>query len=121
MKVPYLVALDEPHAGRPISQKVAQLMKECSAGIFIFTPDEVFTNEKGETIYRPSENVIYELGAGAVLWGGKIVILKEESVYFPSNYRDIGYVSFSMDKLASIQSNLLMELIGLDFVRLQVG
>ncbi len=121
LKVPYLVALDEPHAGRPISQKVAQLMKECSAGIFIFTPDEVFTNDKGETIYRPSENVIYELGAGAVLWGGKIVILKEESVYFPSDYRDIGYVSFSMDKLASIQSNLLMELIGLDFVRLQVG
>lgn len=121
LKVPYVVALDEPHAGRPISQKVAQLMKECSAGIFIFTPDEMFTNDKGETIYRPSENVIYELGAGAVLWGGKIVILKEESVFFPSDYRDLGYVSFSMGNLASIQSNLLMELIGLDFVRLQVG
>lgn len=121
LKVPYVVALDEPHAGRPISQKVAQLMKECSAGIFIFTPDEVFTNDKGETIYRPSENVIYELGAGAVLWGGKIVILKEETVFFPSDYRDLGYVSFSMNNLASIQSNLLMELIGLDFVRLQVG
>lgn len=121
LKVPYVVALDEPHAGRPISQKVAQLMKECSAGIFIFTPDEVFTNAKGETIYRPSENVIYELGAGAVLWGGKIVILKEETVFFPSDYRDLGYVSFSMGNLASIQSNLLMELIGLDFIRLQVG
>jgi hypothetical protein len=81
----------------------------------------VFTNDKGETIYRPSENVIYELGAGAVLWGGKIVILKEETVFFPSDYRDLGYVSFSMGNLASIQSNLLMELIGLDFVRLQVG
>lgn len=121
LKVPYVVALDEPHAGRPISQKVAQLMKECAAGIFIFTPDEEFINVKGETIYRPSENVIYELGAGAVLWGGKIVILKEESVFFPSDYRDIGYVSFSMDKLGLIQSNLLMELIGLDFVKLQVG
>lgn len=121
LKVPYVVAVDEPHAGRPISQKVAQLMKECSAGIFIFTPDEQFTNDKDETIFRPSENVIYELGAGSVLWGGKIVILKEESVYFPSDYRDLGYVSFSMANLASIQSNLLMELIGLDFVRLQVG
>ncbi len=121
LKVPYVVAVDEPHAGRPVSQKVAQLMKECSAGIFIFTPDEVFTNDKGETIYRPSENVIYELGAGAVLWGGKIVILKEETVFFPSDYSDLGYVAFSMANLASIQSNLLMELIGLDFVRLQVG
>lgn len=121
LKVPYVVAVDEPHAGRPISQKVAHLMKECSAGIFIFTPDEVFLNEKDEKIFRPSENVIYELGAGSVLWGGKIVILKEESVFFPSDYRDLGYVSFSMANLASIQSNLLMELIGLDFVKLQVG
>lgn len=121
LKVPYVVALDEPHAGRPISEKVAQLMKGCSAGIFIFTPDEVFTSEEGDKIYRPSENVIFELGAGSVLWGRKIVILKEESVYFPSDYRDIGYVPFSMGNLASIQSNLLMELIGLDFVKLQLG
>jgi predicted nucleotide-binding protein len=121
LKVPYVVALDEPHAGRPISSKVAELMKECAAGIFIFTPDETFTSDSGEKIHRPSENVIYELGAGSVLWGGKIVILKEESVYFPSDYRDLGYVSFSMGNLASVQSNLLMELIGLDFVRLQVG
>lgn len=121
LKVPYVVALDEPHAGRPISEKVAQLMKESSAGIFIFTPDEKFINEDGKEIYRPSENVIYELGAGSVLWGRKIVILKEESVFFPSDFRDLGYVSFALDKLETIQSNLLMELIGLDFVKLQVG
>lgn len=121
LKVPYVVAQDEPHAGRPISEKVAQLMKECSAGIFIFTPDEEFIGSDDKKIYRPSENVIYELGAGSVLWGKKIVILKEESVYFPSDYRDLGYISFSMDNLISVQSNLLMELIALDFVRLQVG
>lgn len=121
LKVPYVVALDEPHAGRPISEKVAQLMKDCSAGIFIFTPDEEFINADGAKVCRPSENVIYELGAGNVLWGRKIVILKEDSVYFPSDYRDLGYISFSMSNLASIQSNLLMELIALDFVRLQVG
>jgi hypothetical protein len=31
-KVPYVVAVDEPNAGRPISEKVAQLMRSCSAG-----------------------------------------------------------------------------------------
>lgn len=120
-KVPYVVAVDEPHGGRPISEKVAQLMKDCAAGIFIFTPDETFTLDSGEKIYRPSENVVFELGAGNVLWGKKIVILKEKTVTFASDYRDIGYIEFSMDGIKSTASELLAELIELDFVRLQVG
>jgi predicted nucleotide-binding protein len=120
-KVPYVVAIDEPHSGRPISEKVAQLMRSSSAGIFIFTPDEVFLGEDGEKIYRPSENVVFELGAGSVLWGRKIVILKEKSVSFASDYRDIGYIEFSTDSIKSIGMELLTELIGLDFVKLQVG
>ena len=33
-KVPFLVAVDEANAGRPISRKVADTMRQCSAGIF---------------------------------------------------------------------------------------
>ena len=64
-KIPYKVAVDEAHAGRPISKKVADLMKACSAGIFIFTRDEQFVREGGEENWRPSENVVYELGAAS--------------------------------------------------------
>ena len=39
-KVTYKVAISEPHGGRPISGKVAELMKNCTLGIFIFTADE---------------------------------------------------------------------------------
>ncbi|MGD0809579.1 MAG: hypothetical protein ABSA91_07710 [Acidimicrobiales bacterium] len=39
-KVIYAIAVDEPNKGRPISKKVATLMRdECSSGIFIFTAD----------------------------------------------------------------------------------
>ena len=120
-KVPYLVAVDEPNAGRPISEKVAKLMRQCSAGIFIFTPDETFKSEQDEVIHRPSENVIYELGAASILWGQKIVILKEATVNFASDYRDIGYIEFSMDNPRSIGTELLTELIGLDFLKIQVS
>jgi predicted nucleotide-binding protein len=120
-KVPYVVAVDEPNAGRPISEKVAGLMTECSAGIFIFTPDETFKSIDDQEIHRPSENVIYELGAASILWGRKIVILKEKSVNFASDYRDIGYLEFSMDNPRSIGTDLLTELIALDFLKIQVA
>ncbi|CAL1690104.1 hypothetical protein MMB232_00225 [Brevundimonas subvibrioides] len=120
-KVPYTVAVDEPNAGRPISDKVAGLMKECSAGIFIFTPDETFKSTNDDEIHRPSENVIYELGAASILWGRKIVILKEKSVNFASDYRDIGYIEFSMENPRSIGTDLLTELIALDFLKIQVA
>ena len=120
-KVPYVVAVDEPHAGRPISSKVATLMRECSAGIFIFTPDEHLLDEKGADVYRPSENVVFELGAGNILWDQKIVILKESTVNFASDYRDIGYIEFSMENPRSIGTDLLTELIGLDFLKIQVA
>jgi predicted nucleotide-binding protein len=71
-KVKYAVAVDEPNRGRPISKKVADLMEdECSSGIFIFTADERFLRETGdgttEEVWRPSENVVYELGAASIL------------------------------------------------------
>lgn len=120
-KIPYKVAVDEPNAGRPISRKVAQLMRECSAGIFIFTGDERFTDAQGADIYRPSENVVYELGAASVLWESKIIILKEKGVTFPSDYKDLGYIEFEPNGLPNNALDLLKELIALDFVRVQAA
>ena len=84
--------VDEPNQGRPISRKVASLMKDdCSSGIFIFTADERFVREtKGETeeVWRPSENVVYELGAASMLYENRIVIFKEKGVTFPTDFSD---------------------------------
>ena len=117
-KVPYLVAVDEPNAGRPISTKVAEIMRECSAGIFIFTSDEEFRSETGAIVGRPSENVIYELGAASLLYGRKIVILKERGVNFPSDFSDLGWIEFERDALEAKAMDLLREMISLDALRL---
>jgi predicted nucleotide-binding protein len=63
-KVPFQVAIDEPHKGRPIGKKVEELMRNCTSGIFIFTADEETTDAKGQKVNRPSDNVVFELGAG---------------------------------------------------------
>ena len=117
-RVPYLVAVDEPNAGRPISEKVADTMRQCSAGIFIFTADENFQDIAGETVSRPSQNVVYELGAASLLYGRKIVILKEAGVTFPSDFSDLGWIEFDTDALDAKGMDLLREMIALDALRL---
>lgn len=118
LKVPFLVAIDEPNAGRPISEKVAETMKACSAGIFIFTSDEEFTDASGEVVFRSSQNVVYELGAASLLYGRKIVILKETGVNFPSDFSDLGWIEFEKDSLDAKAMDLLKEMIALDALKL---
>ncbi len=117
-KVNYKVAVEEPHSGRPVSTKVAELMKNCTSGIFIFTADEKTIDSEGNEIWRPSDNVVYELGAASVLYGNKIVIFKESDVKFASDFSDLGYISFEKDKLDAKAADLMIELINLGFVQL---
>ena len=92
-------------------------MESCNCAILIFTADEEFNNSAGTQIWRPSENVVFELGASGYLYGNRIVIMKEEGVDFPSNFRDLGYISFSKDALASKAMDVLKELIGFGIVK----
>jgi predicted nucleotide-binding protein len=117
-QVPYVVAVDEAHAGRPISEKVADLMRACTAGIFIFTADDEFHDAAGTSVYRPSQNVIFELGAAALLYGRKIVLVKETGVVFPTDFNDLGWIEFEKDQLDAKAMELLREMIALKAVRL---
>lgn len=116
--IPYKVAVEEPNLGRPISGKIREIMHACNCAILIFTADEEFQQKDGETIWRPSENVVYELGAAGYLYDRRIVILKEDKVTFPSNFSDLGYISFDADQLEAKTMDVLKELIGFGIVRI---
>lgn len=115
--IPYKVAVEEPNLGCPISGKVREIMHSCNCAILIFTADEEFQNKDGETIWRPSENVVYELGATGYLYDSRLVILKENNVTFPSNFNDIGYISFEHDQLEAKAMDVLKELIGFGIIK----
>lgn len=117
-KIPYKVAIEEPNVGRPISQKVAEVMRDCSSAIFIFTADEEVVGSEGNKTYRPSDNVVYELGAAGVLYGKSIVIFKEDSVTFATDFRDLGYITFEKDNLEAKATELLGELIGFGLLKI---
>ncbi|MGE5590422.1 MAG: TIR domain-containing protein [Bacillota bacterium] len=120
-KIPYVVATEEPHQGRPISQKVAELMRECNSAILIFTADVEFKDAQGDSVWRPAENVVYELGAASVLYDNRVVVFKEDPIEFPTNFRDLGYIPFSRDQLESKAMDLMKELIGLGLVRISAA
>ena len=116
--VPYKVAIEEPNLGRPISGKVREVMRSCNCAILIFTADEEFKDKDGNVIWRPSENVVFELGATGYLYDNRLVILKEENVTFPSNFNDLGYISFAHDKLEVKAMDVLKELLGFGIIRI---
>jgi len=118
-EIPYKVAIYEPQIARPISGKVAQIMRECQSGIFIFTADEQFNTPEDEVIWRPSQNVVYELGAASMLYDNRIVIFKEEGLDFPTDFRDIGNIPFEKDKLDAKGVDLIKELIGFGLIKVQ--
>lgn len=121
LAIPYKVATDEANVGRPISQKVKETMEECGAAILVFSADEEFFDKEGESIWRPSENVVHELGAASVLYENRIIIFKEERVQLATNFRDIGYISFEKDKLDAKVNELLRELLAFKILKVSVG
>ena len=80
------MAVTEPNLGRPIPDKVRDTILECGSAILIFTKDERFQTEDGQEVWRPSENVVHELGATYFQYNNRVVIFKEKGLTLPSDY-----------------------------------
>lgn len=116
-QIPYKVTTEEANLGRPIPQKVRETMLQCGSAILIFTRDEKLFDENGIEVWRPSENVVHELGAASLLYEDRIVIFKENGLHFPTNFQSIGYIEFEVDSIDSKTADLLKELIGFGLVK----
>lgn len=115
-KVPHRVAVDQPNLGRPIPDKVKDVMEECNSAILIFTKDEEFRDAEGNELWRPSENVVYELGAASFAYEDRVVILKEKGITFPTNFSSVGHIEFDEDAIEAKAVEILKELIGFKLV-----
>src|SRR5262249_33129982 len=89
------------------------VMKECGSAILIFTKDEKFLDADGNEVWRPSENVVYELGAASFEYGNRIVIFMEEGLNFPANFESIGHISFEEAGIEAKTAARPRELMGL--------
>ena len=117
-KIPYKVAVAEPNLGRPIPDKVRDTILECGSAILIFTKDEKFLTDDGQAVWRPSENVVHELGATYFQYNNRVVIFKEKGLTLPTNYASVGYIEFdgAEEPIEAKTADLLHELIGFGLV-----
>ena len=120
-EIPYKVAEDEANKGRPIPKKVKDTMQECGAAILIFTADEEFRDADGNSIWRPSDNIVHELGAAGILYEDRIIVFKEERVQLASNFESIGFIEFKEEQLTAKVNELLRELIAFKILTLSVA
>lgn len=116
-QIPYKVAAAEPNLGRPIPTKVRETMLECGSAILLFTKDELLHDEEGNEVWRPSENVVHELGAASFAYEDRVVIFKETGISLPTNFSSIGYIEFEEDGIDAKTAELLQELIGFGLVK----
>src|SRR5207237_1342275 len=107
--IPHKEAIAEANRGRPIPQKVKETMEECGAAILIFSADEQLFDADQNPVWKPSENVVHELGAASIMYENRIIIFKEEGVTLATNFSSIGYISFEKDKLDAKVNDLLRE------------
>lgn len=119
--IPHKQAVAEANQGRPIPQKVADVMRDCGAAILVFTADKEYFDKEGNSIWKASENVSHELGAASVLYGDRIVIFKERGIELPSNFSSVGYIEFEPDKLEDKGIELFRELVSMKIVSISVG
>jgi hypothetical protein len=116
-KIPFKVAISEPNLGRPIPRKVKETMSQCGSGILIFTKDESFKDSDGNDVWRPSENVVFELGAASFAYEDRVVILKEKGLTFPTDFQSVGNIEFEEDRIEGKTAELLHELIGFGLLK----
>jgi predicted nucleotide-binding protein len=119
--IPHKVAEDEANRGRPIPKKVKDTMQECGAAILIFTADEEYQDGEGNAIWKPSDNIVHELGASSILYDDRIIVFKEERVLLASNFESIGFIEFADGYLDAKVNELLRELIAFKILTLSVN
>ncbi len=117
-KIPFKVTISEANLGRPIPKKVRDTMLDCGSAILIFTRDEMFKDKDENEIWRPSENVVHELGAASFAYEDRIVVFKEKGVSLASNYSSLGYIEFEIETMEAQSMDLLKELIGFGLVKI---
>ncbi len=96
-------------------------MEECGAAILIFTADEEYHDGEGNSVWKPSDNIVHELGAAGVLYEDRIIVFKEERVELASNFESIGFIEFAEGQLSARVNELLRELIAFKILTVSVN
>lgn len=103
-----VVVEEQPSLGLSILDKVRYYIAYCNSGIALITAEDRL---QGSNEVRGRPNVDHEIGIlmESANIGGRLIILKEQGVTLPSNYRELVWTEFSGDNLDSALTQIVKE------------
>jgi hypothetical protein len=94
-----VVALEHETVSKPVSDKVMDDMRSCSAAIIHVGAELRLMDTDGKEQKMLNQNVLIEIGAALALYGRKFILLVEKEATLPSNLQGLYEVRYSGSKL----------------------
>jgi hypothetical protein len=91
--IPHVVAEWDEADRRPVPEAVGEKMRDCTAGVVVFS---------GE--WQPSRSTLFQLGAASVLYGERVVAIRETGTNPTFDFGSLPLIDF--DGMSQQQSGL---------------
>lgn len=94
-----IVSVERESTSKPVPDKVLDDMRSCAAAVIHVGTEQVLIDNK-ETEHRViNSNVLIEIGAAMMRYGGNFILLVEEGTTLPSNLQGLYEVRYQGDEL----------------------
>lgn len=94
-----VVAMEQETVSKPVSDKVMDEMRTCSAAIIHVGTEMRVLDADGKEHRMLNRNVLIEIGAALALYGRNFILLVEKGVTLPSNLQGLYEVRYEGEKL----------------------
>jgi len=101
-----VISVEHESLSKPVSDKVMDDMRSCSAAIIHVGTELKLLDQAGEEHRILNPNVLIEIGAALALYGGRFILLVEKGVTLPSNLQglyEVRYEGNALDYAATMK------------------
>jgi len=94
-----VVSVERESVSKPVPDKVLDDMRSCAAAVIHVGTEQLLMDNKGNEQRVINPNVLIEIGAAMMRYGGKFILLVEEGTTLPSNLQGLYEVRYHGDEL----------------------
>ncbi|HEX3510112.1 MAG TPA: TIR domain-containing protein [Solirubrobacteraceae bacterium] len=94
-----VVSVERESVSKPVPEKVLDDMRSCAAAVIHVGTEQRLLDETGSEHRVINSNVLIEIGAAMMRYGGKFILLVEEGTTLPSNLQGLYEVRYSGNEL----------------------
>jgi predicted nucleotide-binding protein len=94
-----IVSIERESVSKPVPEKVFDDMRSCAAAVIHVGTEQRLLDEKGEEQRVINPNVLIEIGAAMMGYGGRFILLVEKGTTLPSNLQGLYEIRYEGSEL----------------------